>query len=32
MAERSTPFAQQKILAPLGLTKGEFIYVAKKDF
>src|SRR3981081_1452394 len=32
MAERPTPFAQQEILALLGLTKGELIYVAKKDF
>jgi len=32
MAERPISFAQQKILAPLGLTKGELIYVAKKDF
>jgi hypothetical protein len=32
MGERYTPFAQQEILAPLGLTKGELIYVAKKDF
>jgi hypothetical protein len=31
MAERPTSFAQQEILAPLGLTKGELIYVAKKD-
>ncbi|MCU1259595.1 MAG: hypothetical protein JWO80_2480 [Bryobacterales bacterium] len=30
MAERQTSFAQQKILAPLELTKGELIYVAKK--
>ena len=30
MAERPTSFAQQEILAPLGLTKGELIYVAKK--
>jgi hypothetical protein len=32
MAERPTSFAQQEILAPLGLTKGALIYVAKKDF
>jgi hypothetical protein len=32
MAERPTSFAQQEILAPLGLTIGELIYVAKKDF
>jgi len=33
MAERPTSFAQQDILAPLGLTKGELIiYVAKKNF
>jgi hypothetical protein len=32
MAERPTSFAQQEILAPLGLTKGEITYVAKKDF
>jgi hypothetical protein len=32
MAERSTSFAQQEILAPLELAKGELIYVAKKDF
>jgi len=25
-------FAQPEILAPLGLTKVELIYVAKKDF
>lgn len=31
MAERPTSFAQQKILAPLELTK-ELTYVAKKDF
>jgi hypothetical protein len=30
MAERS--FAQQEILAPVELTKGKLIYVAKKDF
>src|ERR1700693_2643070 len=30
MAERPRSFAQQEILAPLGLTKGELIYVAKK--
>jgi hypothetical protein len=30
MAEQPTSFAQQEILAPLGLTKGELIYVAKK--
>jgi hypothetical protein len=30
MAVRPTSFAQQEILAPLGLTKGELIYVAKK--
>jgi hypothetical protein len=32
MAERPISFAQQEILTPLGLTKGELIYVAKKDF
>ena len=37
MAERPTSFAQQEILAPLGLTKGELIkgeliYDAKKNF
>jgi hypothetical protein len=32
MAEQPTSFAQQEILAPVGLTKGELIYVAKKDF
>jgi hypothetical protein len=32
MAERPTSFAQREILAPLGLTKGELIYVAKKHF
>jgi hypothetical protein len=34
MAERPTSFAQQEILVPLGLAKGELIliYVAKKDF
>jgi hypothetical protein len=32
MAERPTSFAQQEILAPLELAKGERIYVAKKDF
>jgi len=32
MAERPTSFAQQEILAPLGLTQRELIYVAKKDF
>jgi hypothetical protein len=32
MAERPTSFAQQEILAPLQLTKGELIYVAKKHF
>jgi hypothetical protein len=32
MAERPTSFAQQEILARLELTKGELIYVAKKDF
>jgi hypothetical protein len=32
MAERPTSFAQQEIHAPLGLPKGEFIYVANKDF
>jgi hypothetical protein len=32
MAERPTSFAQQEILAPPGLTKGELIYVAKKGF
>jgi hypothetical protein len=30
MAERPTSSAPQKILAPLELTKGELIYVAKK--
>jgi hypothetical protein len=30
MAELPTPFAQQEILAPLELTKGELIYVKKK--
>jgi hypothetical protein len=29
---RATGFARQEILAPLGLTKEELIYVAKKDF
>jgi len=32
MAELPTSFAQQEILAPLKLTKGELIYVAKKYF
>jgi len=32
MAARPTSFAQQELLVPLGLTKGELIYVAKKDF
>jgi hypothetical protein len=32
MAERPTCFAQQEILVPLGLAKGELIYAAKKDF
>jgi len=32
MAERPTSCAEQEILAPLGLTKGELIYVSKKDF
>jgi hypothetical protein len=32
MAERPTSLAQQEMLAPLELTKGELIYVAKKDF
>jgi hypothetical protein len=32
MAERPTSFAQQEILAPLGLTEGELIYAAKRDF
>jgi hypothetical protein len=32
MAERPTSFAQQEILPPLEFTKGELIYVAKKDF
>jgi len=32
MAERPTSIAQQQIPAPLGLTKGELVYVAKKDF
>jgi hypothetical protein len=31
IAERPNPFAQQEILAPLELTKGELIYVAPKD-
>jgi hypothetical protein len=31
MAERPTSFAQQETLASLGLTKGELIYVAKKN-
>jgi hypothetical protein len=31
MAERPTSFAQQEILAPLGLTKDELIYVTRKD-
>jgi hypothetical protein len=30
VAERPTSFSQQEILAPLQLTKGELIYVAKK--
>ena len=30
MAERPPPFAQQEILAPMGFTKGELMYVAKK--
>ena len=30
MAERPESFAQQEILAPLELMKGELIYVAKK--
>ena len=30
MGERLTSFAQQEILAPLELTKGELIYVEKK--
>jgi hypothetical protein len=30
MTERPTSFAQQEILAPLELTKGDLIYVAKK--
>jgi hypothetical protein len=32
MAERPTSFVQQEIVSPLELTKGELIYVAKKDF
>ena len=32
MAERPDILSQQEILAPLELTKGELIYVAKKDF
>jgi hypothetical protein len=32
IAEQPTSFAQEEILAPLGLTKGELIYFAKKDF
>ena len=32
MAKDSHPLAPQEILAPLELTKGELIYVAKKDF
>jgi hypothetical protein len=32
MAERPTSFSQQEILAPLQLTKGELIYVAKKVY
>jgi hypothetical protein len=32
MAQRPTSFAPQEILEPLGLTKGELIYAAKKDF
>jgi len=32
MAERPTSLALQEILAPLVLTIGEHIYVAKKDF
>jgi hypothetical protein len=32
MAERPTSFSRQEILAPLQLTKGERIYVAKNDF
>lgn len=32
MAERPTSLAQQQILAPMELTKGKLIYVAKKDF
>ena len=31
MAERPTSIAQQEILAPLGVTKGELIYVARKE-
>jgi hypothetical protein len=31
MAERPTSFAQQEILAPLELTKGDFVYVAKNS-
>jgi hypothetical protein len=32
MTERPTFFAQLEILAGLEPAKGEFIYVAKKDF
>jgi len=32
MAKRYPSFAQQEILAPVELTKGKLIYVAKKDF
>jgi hypothetical protein len=32
MADRPTSVAQQGILAPVELTKGKLIYVAKKDF
>jgi hypothetical protein len=32
MAERPTSFAQQEILAPVDLMRGNLIYVAKKDF
>jgi hypothetical protein len=31
MTERTTAFVQQEIFAPLGLTTGELIYVAKDD-
>jgi hypothetical protein len=31
MTERPTSSVQQEILAPLGLTKGGLIYVARND-